>query len=315
MIAFGPVPSRRLGQSLGINNIPPKVCSYDCVYCQVGPTTHEAMYRREFYPPEEIFNAVNQKVKQVKAAGGKIDYLTFVPDGEPTLDIHLGKAIELLRPLSIKIAVISNASLLWKENVRQELALADLVSLKMDAVEETAWRKVNRPNARLAMDKVLDGALRFSQQFQGELITETMLVKGVNDGKSQLRAVAAFLKKIKPAMAYIGIPTRPPSETWVQPPDEQRLTEAYEIFTAQLDKVEYLIGFPEDTFTVSGDVLKDLLDITSVHPMRESEVLEFLKKGGADEAQLKELLDRDQLVRVVHEGEPFYVRKLQFEYS
>jgi len=315
MIAFGPVPSRRLGQSLGINNIPPKVCSYDCVYCQVGPTTHEAIARREFYPPEEISAAVKQKVERVKAAGGKIDFLTFVPDGEPTLDIHLGATIKLLRPLGIKIAVISNASLLWRKEVRQELGTADLVSLKMDAVEETAWRKVNRPNAKLAMDKVLDGAVKFSQGFQGELITETMLVKGVNDGKSQLRAVAAFLKKLQPAMAYIGIPTRPPSETWVQPPDEQRLTEAHEIFSTQLDKVEYLIGFPEDTFTVSGDVLKDLLDITSVHPMRESEVLEFLKKGGVDKGKLKELLDQDQLVRVVHEEEPFYVRKLQFEYS
>jgi len=108
LLTFGPVPSRRLGQSLGINNIPPKICSYSCVYCQVGRTLHMQAERKAFYKPEEILKAVERKVKDAKNKGEGIDYLTFVPDGEPTLDINLGKEIELLKQLGIKIAVITN---------------------------------------------------------------------------------------------------------------------------------------------------------------------------------------------------------------
>jgi wyosine [tRNA(Phe)-imidazoG37] synthetase (radical SAM superfamily) len=133
MIAFGPVPSRRLGRSLGINNIPPKVCSYSCVYCQLGRTLKMQVERQAFHLPEEILVAVQKKVNSVKAAGESIDYLTFVPDGEPSLDINLGHAIELLRPLGLPIAVITNASLIWREDVRTDLRKADWVSLKVDA--------------------------------------------------------------------------------------------------------------------------------------------------------------------------------------
>ncbi|MBC7260626.1 MAG: radical SAM protein, partial [Chloroflexi bacterium] len=127
MIAFGPVPSRRLGRSLGINNIPPKICTYSCVYCQLGRTLNMQIRRQSFYAPDEILWDVRSKVEHVREAGESIDYLTFVPDGEPTLDLHLGRAIELLRSLGIKIAVISNASLIWQEDVREDLMKADWV--------------------------------------------------------------------------------------------------------------------------------------------------------------------------------------------
>ena len=117
MITFGPVPSRRLGRSLGINNIPPKICTYSCVYCQLGRTIKMQADRRAFYEPEKVFQDVKNKVEKAKGKGETIDYLTFVPDGEPTLDINLGREIELLRPLGIKVAVISNSSLIWREDV------------------------------------------------------------------------------------------------------------------------------------------------------------------------------------------------------
>jgi len=125
MIAFGPVPSRRLGRSLGVNNIPPKVCTYSCVYCQVGRTIRMQVERRVFYGPEEILQAARDKVERARESGEPIDYLTFVPDGEPTLDVNLGREIELLRSLGIKIAVITNASLIWREDVREALMKAD----------------------------------------------------------------------------------------------------------------------------------------------------------------------------------------------
>ena len=111
MRAFGPVPSRRLGRSLGINNIPPKVCTYSCIYCQLGRTVRMQSERGAFYAPEEVVRGVEEQVVKAREKNERIDYLTFVPDGEPTLDINLGREMELLRPRGIKIAVISNASL------------------------------------------------------------------------------------------------------------------------------------------------------------------------------------------------------------
>ncbi|MEJ2097833.1 MAG: radical SAM protein, partial [Deltaproteobacteria bacterium] len=118
MIAFGPVPSRRLGRSLGINNIPPKVCSYSCVYCQVGKTRRMKVDRSPFYDPQEIYRDVKKKIAKAQKKGESVDYLTFVPDGEPTLDVNLGNEIELLKSLGPKIGVITNGSLAWRKDVR-----------------------------------------------------------------------------------------------------------------------------------------------------------------------------------------------------
>lgn len=218
MIAFGPVPSRRLGRSLGINNIPPKACTYSCGYCQLGRTIKMQVERRAFYQPEEILKDVAEKIERAKEVGESIDYLTLVPDGEPTLDVHLGHEIELLKPLGIKIAVITNGSLIWHEDVREALMKADWVSLKVDATREDIWRRVNRPHRTLQLALILDGMLEFAMAYSGELATETMLVEGISDSDDHLRAVADFLARLRPATAYLSIPTRPPAEKWVQPP-------------------------------------------------------------------------------------------------
>ncbi len=178
MIAFGPVPSRRLGRSLGINNIPPKICTYSCVYCQVGKTLRMQVERGPFYEPEEIFKSVKNKVKSARKKGESIDYLTFVSDGEPTLDSNLGHEIDQLKTLGIKIAVITNGSLINRDDVRADLLKADWVSLKFDSIWKTDWRKINRPHAELELELILEGMLDFSKIFSGELVTETMLIHG-----------------------------------------------------------------------------------------------------------------------------------------
>jgi len=149
MKAFGPVPSRRLGNSLGINNIFPKVCTYSCVYCQIGKTITLQCDRQAFYDPDGLAREVKEKVHKVKKSNITIDYLSFVPDGEPTLDINLGKIIELIRPLNIKIAVITNGSLINHKDVREDLKKADLVSLKLDAATRKTWLRTDRPHKSL----------------------------------------------------------------------------------------------------------------------------------------------------------------------
>lgn len=311
MIAFGPVPSRRLGRSLGINNIPPKMCTYSCVYCQLGRTIKMQVKRRAFYEPEEVLQDVHDKVEKARETGEAIDYLTFVSDGEPTLDVNLGREIELLRPLEIKIAVITNSSLIGREDVREELMKADWVSLKMDSTRREIWRKINRPHGTLRLDSILDGALEFASEFKGELMTETMLVEGVNDDDDHIKEVAGFLARLRPTTAYLAIPTRPPAEEWVRPPVEEVINRAYQILNRRLDRVEYLIGYEGNAFAFTGAVESDLLSITSVHPMREDAVSEFLARAGADWAIVRELVEQERLIETEYAGRKFYVRKIR----
>jgi wyosine [tRNA(Phe)-imidazoG37] synthetase (radical SAM superfamily) len=311
MIAFGPVPSRRLGRSLGINNIPAKVCTYSCVYCQVGRTTEMPIERRRFYDPDRILRDVRDKVEMTKEAGETVDYLTFVSDGEPTMDANLGREIELLRRLDIPIAVITNSSFLSRHDVRGDLMGADWVSLKMDSVEERTWRRVNRSHTRLELTSILEGALAFARSFRGKLVTETMLVAGVNDGEGHLREVAGFLGRLRPDTAYLAAPTRPPAEEWVRAPDEETLNRAYQILSEQVERVEFLIGYEGDAFAFTGDVEEDLLSITAVHPMRENAVSTFLARAGAKSEVIHRLVAQGQLVRVEYGGHRFYVRGLK----
>jgi len=306
-IAFGPVPSRRLGQSLGINNVPPKACSYSCVYCQVGPTRVQEIAPRTFRPPRELIAAVAERVHALHEQGSPIDYLTFVPDGEPTLDRHLGEEIEGLRPLGVPIAVISNGSLAWREDVRDALGRADWVSLKVDAVAEELWRRVNRPAASLGIDQVLDGMLRFAADFRGELASETMLVRGLNDADEAIDATAAFLARLRPQTAYIAVPTRPPAEPWVAPAGEDAVNRAYQRFAAVLPRVELLTGFEGTGFATTGDPVEDLLAVCAVHPMREDAALALLARGGCDRAALDRLVAEGRLRPVRYEGHSFYV--------
>ena len=310
MRVFGPVPSRRLGSSLGINNIPPKVCTYSCIYCQIGKTITLQCERQAFYEPDDLAREVKEKVNELKKRDTKIDYLSFVPDGEPTLDINLGKIIERIRPLHIKIAVITNGSLINRKDVREDLQKADLVSLKLDAATRKTWLRTDRPYKSLDLKAILDGMLEFKAIFKGEIITETMLLKGMNDSYEEIRKIADFLKLLKPTKSYISIPTRPTAVKGILPASDEALNIAYQIFTQNVDNVEYIIGYEGNEFGFSGNVEEDLLDITSVHPMREEAVREYLKKAGVDWHVITDLIQRGLLVELEYQGKNFYMRKL-----
>ena len=310
---FGPVPSRRLGKSLGINHIPAKHCAYSCIYCQLGRTDRMTIERREFYPPGDIVAAVTDKLAAAEMNGETVDYLTFVPDGEPTLDIHLESEIDLLRSRNIPIAVISNASLIDNPDVRRALAKADWVSLKMDAVDEKIWRAVDRPHGSLSLDAILEGALAFSREFSGRLVTETMLVGGINDTTVVLEELAAFLDLLRPGTAYLSIPIRPPAESGVRAPDATSMTRAWRILSGAVDKAETLTGYEGNAFASTSDVAADLLSITAVHPMREDAVEELLvrSEGGRDIVEC--LVAEGKILRTEFDGYRFYLRNFKSE--
>jgi wyosine [tRNA(Phe)-imidazoG37] synthetase (radical SAM superfamily) len=310
MKAFGPVPSRRLGHSLGINNIPPKICSYSCVYCQLGNTMNMQVERQEFYEVQELVQEVKEKVREAEGKGEAIDYLTFVADGEPTLDINLGTEIELLRMLNIKIAVITNASLVWREDVREDLRKADWVSLKLDALSSEIWRKVDRPHGSLKLRSIMDGMLQFASTFAGELTTETMLIRGINDNREEIERIADFLVELAPRKAYLAVPTRPPAQKGVKAASEAAINMAYQLLGEKLKYVEYLIGYEGNAFASTGKVEDDLLGITSVHPMREEAVKALLKNANAQWATVENLVKQNKLIETDYQGKKFYMRKL-----
>jgi len=268
--------------------------------------------RQSFYKPEDIFKEVKRKVVGASSRNERIDYLTFVPDGEPTLDINLGKAISISKEVKIPIAVITNASLIWREDVKEDLLGANLVSLKVDAASEGLWKRINRPYKDLKLNAILEGVTKFADEFKGKIISETMLTEGVNY-RDELEEITDFLKHLKRLdKAYIAVPTRPPAENWVKPVKEETVNTAFQVFSEKLgaDRVEYLIGYEGNAFAFAGRVEEDLLSITAVHPMRKEAVKEFLKKANTDWRVIEKLLEEDKLTELEYEGNKYYMRRL-----
>jgi len=307
MIAFGPVPSRRLRYSLGINHIPPKHCPYSCVYCQVGRTTTLETTCRDFYPLDQILQEVERKISDSSTIGQAIDYLTLVPDGEPTLDINLGKIIEGLKPFGIPIAVISNASLINRKEVQDVLLQADWVSLKVDAVSETEWRRMNRPYRRLSLSSILTGILNFCKRYHGELVTETMLVAGINDSDAAIRNLSTYLLELQPFKSYLSIPTRPPAESWAKPPDADSLQRILEILSEKVSFVDLLFETEASDFISTGNIIEDILSITAVHPIREEALRKMVTQIDADWMVVEELLSSKKITFIDYRGERFYL--------
>ena len=309
MISFGPIPSRRLGMSLGINNIiSPKTCTYSCIYCQVGKTKKVTTERNIFFEPVTIYKEVSEHLKRIRKENYP-DYLTFVSNGEPTLDKNLGKSIILLRKTGIPVAVISNASMLFDESARDDLMTADWVSLKMDAADDILWQKLNRPHPDLDFENHLNNILNFAREYKGRLNTETMVVKGINDTTQNFSELAGIINKMNPVTAYLSVPTRPPSEKTVLPPDAEKLNLAWHIFSNMNIKTELLTGFEGTNTGYTGNIHEDILNITAVHPLREDTLNELLKKDNADFNIVKSLIRQNLIRSTFYKGKRFYIRE------
>ena len=265
--------------------------------------------RQNFYDPHKVYEEVALKVKKAQQEGIKIDYLAFVPDGEPTLDVNLGKQIELLKPLGIKIAVISNASLIGQKDVQSDLCKSDLISLKIDSVSEDIWHKIDRPHKSLELGETLQGISEFSDLYEGDLITETMLIGGMNDTKEEAQKIADFISGMKSAKSYISTPIRPPAEREVKSADEHAINIAYQIFMERNINTECLIGYEGNEFAFTGDAEENLFSIMSVHPMREEAVCQFLRRAGEEWLFIEKAIAENKIEKIEYENEIFYMRK------
>lgn len=283
---FGPVPSRRLGQSLGIDTIPLKTCNWNCVYCQLGRSKPLCNARKDYIPMNEIMSQVRKSLATHDPE--EIDWITFVGSGEPTLHTGIGWLIkEVKQNTEIPVAVITNGSLLFSKSVRRSLVTADAVLPSLDAGTANLYKKINRPHPDVPYERYVDGLITFRSEFQGKFWLEVMLVQGINDTEEALVEIAKKIEQIKPDQVHIGMPTRPPAEKWVKPPDEEGIMRAVAI----LGEVAIIAPHEAGKFDLRGsnNIIDAIIAIITRHPMSEEQLLEALSDFPVE--QRKEIID------------------------
>jgi wyosine [tRNA(Phe)-imidazoG37] synthetase (radical SAM superfamily) len=296
---FGPVPSRRLGLSLGVSPIPEKTCNYTCTYCQLGRTTHMSNERKMFYPVEEIAKEVKDALKKNES----IDVVSIVGEGEPTLYLGLGELIDAIKTFTNKpIALITNGALFYDEQTRKECLKADIVLPSLDGYDELSWKAIDRPIGTLNFDKVLAGLIQFGIEYSGQHWIEIMLVKGVNDTDESLKAFSKVLSKIKYDRLYINTPVRPPAESFVQP-TEHEIVEKF-AQTLKGTAIDSLVstGFSSDI----SDNYDALHSIILRHPMNNFEIDNFLETRNSSkqerESVFSKLQNNDSITSTEYKG-------------
>jgi wyosine [tRNA(Phe)-imidazoG37] synthetase (radical SAM superfamily) len=302
---YGPVPSRRLGQSLGIDPIPLKTCNWNCVYCQLGRTVPLNNERREYLPRNDILEQVERTLARHKP--GEIDWVTFVGSGEPTLHISLGWLIRKVKVATdLPVAVITNGSLLYLPEVRQELSASSAVMPSLDAGSDGLYRIINRPHPEVTFERLVDGLATFSREYSGKLWLEVMLVQGLNDTEVALKDIATIVDRIGPDEVHINLPNRPPVETWVRPSDDEGLMRA----VALLGNIAQVVHPFEGSFDLGGDdtLIDAIVGIITRHPMRQEELVRTLAQWapGQVNSALEELRTSGQAQIVKRLGAQFW---------
>jgi wyosine [tRNA(Phe)-imidazoG37] synthetase (radical SAM superfamily) len=211
---FGPVPSRRLGRSLGIDLVPFKTCSYDCIYCQLGRTTDKTIECKEYVPLQDVLTEIDRKLD----AGASPDYITLSGSGEPTLYSKLQQLISVLKDKTeVPVAVLTNGSLLWDKKVQEALLEADLIVPSLDAGDEQMFRYVNRPHKDITCEKMVDGLVEFRKRFSNNIWLEVFLLGGVTGMRSEVEKIIAYAEKIRPDRVQLNTVARPPAEDFAFP--------------------------------------------------------------------------------------------------
>ena len=217
---YGPVPSRRLGRSLGIDIIPPKICTLDCVYCQIGKTSQKSIDRKNYVPVEQILTELKEKLAQ----GLQADFITISGSGEPTLNIKLGQIIEEIKKITnIPVAILTNGTLLSRPDVRADCARADVVLPSLDAGDTETFEQINRPHKDISIEKLIDGLCKFREEFTGQIWLEVFFVEGVNTDTDQIAKIAEAIKRINPDKVQLNTAVRPTIEPSVKKVTAEKL--------------------------------------------------------------------------------------------
>jgi wyosine [tRNA(Phe)-imidazoG37] synthetase (radical SAM superfamily) len=287
---YGPVPSRRLGRSLGIDLVPHKICTYDCIYCQIGKTTKKTLLRKEYVPGEEVLGEVKTFLQE---GGSSIDYLSLSGSGEPTLHSKIRSIIKGIKEITtIPVAVITNGSLLYEREVREDLLQADVVLPSLDGASPEVFKKINRSHKKLSAGKVIEGMVEFRKIFKGRIWLEILFCKGVNDTPEELQKMKGVVSRIQPDLVHLNTVVRPPSEDWVRPLNQKEMEE----IRAFLGERALIISeFDRHlTYATKEDIKDGILRILKRRPLSLSDLSKWM---GIPQKELEE-----QIASLFREG-------------
>lgn len=288
---FGPVPSRRLGMSLGIDLIPYKVCTLNCVYCECGPTTKLTLERKEYVPYEIVLKELNQYLDNNPSP----DYITFSGSGEPTLNSRIGDVLNHIKKNypHIPVALLTNGTLLSDPRVRKEIQNADLILPSLDAASDLCFRKINRPFHSLTIKNYIQGLVDFRKEYTGTIWLEVFILPEYNNNKEELLSLKKALKKINPDSIQTNSLDRPGTVADLKKADQQQLQEIVDLWN--LDTVEIIAAAPErkkiksyredietailETISRRPCTLDDLTKILGLHINEINKYLDVLEKN------------------------------------
>ncbi|MDI6859045.1 MAG: radical SAM protein [Methanocellales archaeon] len=301
---FGPVPSRRLGFSLGVDIIPYKTCSFDCVYCQLGRTTNKTIQRRGYVPKQLIISELKDYLVEDR---DKVDYITFSGSGEPTLNSKIGEMIgEIKQMTDIPTAVLTNGSLLFEVEVRDGLRNADLVLPSLDAVTQNIFERVNRPHEGLVTEKIIEGLKKFRKEFDNEIWLEVMLVKGINDDMGEVERMADIINKINPDKIQLNTVVRPPSEPLAMP-----------VYANEMRKICRMLGEKAEIITPRArramkayekDIENRILTLLERRPCTLEDISTVLGINRNEAVKYLEVLEEDRRVaKRIHKNQTYFV--------
>jgi wyosine [tRNA(Phe)-imidazoG37] synthetase (radical SAM superfamily) len=282
---FGPVPSRRLGLSLGVDIVPFKVCTLDCIYCQLGRTTEKSVERKDYVPVEVVLAELRQRLEQ----GPRPDFITISGSGEPTLNSRLGELIDGIKKITdIPVAILTNGTLLYRSDVRADCAKADVVLPSLDAGDEQTFRKINRPYEDICIEKLVAGLCAFREEFAGQIWLEVFLVEGLNTDSEQIGKIKELIKRICPDKVQLNTAVRPAAEAGVERPDAEKLQTIAEELGERCEviadfslersgksKTEGLSGY---RFEGRSDAIKDIRGHSGIGVKMEETLLSMLKR-------------------------------------
>ncbi len=300
---YGPVVSRRLGMSLGIDVVPLKTCSFDCIYCQLASSSKKITKRKEYVSAERILD----EFREFSSKNRVYEWITFSGSGEPTLNIALGDMIREIKKISSKkVCVITNSSFFKMEEARHDLLEADLVMPSLDAVSQHIFERINRPFEGVTAEEIIEGLAKFRMEFFNRIWLEIMLVKGINDTDREVEKFAYAIKRIKPDKIHLNTVVRPPVETDVLPVDRFTLIKIAD----KLGKNVNVIGnLPEIPELGSGEISREgLLSLLESHPATLDEISASFGVSVQDAKRIVEELIKIRGIRVKHfENKQYYI--------
>jgi wyosine [tRNA(Phe)-imidazoG37] synthetase (radical SAM superfamily) len=301
---FGPVPSRRLGISLGVDIIPFKTCSLDCLYCECGRTTRLTCERRRFFPPQRVLD----ELQAVLAETPHLDFITFSGSGEPTLNSDLGWLINEIKKTSrVPLAVLTNGTLLFREDVRRDLLRADVVLPSLDAATTGGFARINQPCPGLDLERIIAGLEEFRREYSGRIWLEVFMLKGVNDSEDDMRALQRALQRIHPDKVQLNTLDRPPACPGVESVDYAFLEKVRAHWTGLPVEIIKRTGRREEIAAFSSNLENSLLNTIRRRPLTLADLMALTAKGEGEVRQYLDVLEREKKIRpVIQGGQIFY---------